>query len=223
MGALGSRLHPGDRVVCLGDSITADDRGYVSIARDVWAARDMGIEVLNAGRGGDTARQMRMRFETDVLALEPDWVSLMVGMADTIKYLRRDPDGCDLAGYQAMVGEMIALAVRAGARVALCTPNHMEYFGHGEGMHRPANAMLAQKAQWLRDTARAEGHLLVPTGEVLLEAQRQAMRGARWLQLTSDGVHLGDLGRALTAVAFVTAFGYDLTLDDLGQPPASRP
>lgn len=223
MGELRTRLGLGDRLVCIGDSITADDRGYVSVARDVWAARDVGVEVLNVGRGGDTARQMRARFETDVISLRPTWVSLMVGMADTIKHLRGDPDGCDVGGYQEMVGEMVALAVGAGARVALCTPNHMEYFGHGEGMHRPANAMLAEKAQWLRDTARAGGHLLVPTGEVLLEAQRQAMSGARWLPLTTDGVHLNDLGRALTAVAFVTAFGYDLALDDPRQPTANTP
>lgn len=223
MGNIRPRLGQGDRLVCLGDSITADEGGYVSIARKVWEAREVGVELINAGRGGDTARQMRARFESDVLALQPSWISLMVGMADTIKYLRGDPDGCDVAGYQELVGEMVTLAAGAGARVALCTPNHMEYFGHGEGVHRSANAMLAEKAQWLREHARAEGHLLVPTAEALLTAQREAMAGAQWLQLTVDGVHLNDLGRALTALAFVGAFGYDFNLEALQQPAADTP
>jgi len=210
-----AELAPGDRLVCIGDSITQDGEGYVAIAKAFFEGRGTGVEVVNAGMGSNTAKDMLARFDADVLARRPTWVSIMAGVADTIRQLRGDPEACDVEQYQEVVGEMIAKTTAAGAKVALCTPTHIEYFW-AEGKHREADLIIAEKAAWLREKAQAEGHLLVPTSEALLRAADEASAAAKWVTLTLDGVHLNDLGRAVTAAAFLQAFGYPVDTGTAG-------
>lgn len=40
------------------------------------------IRVLNTGVSGNTSRDLRARWQTDVLDLKPDWVSVMIGIND---------------------------------------------------------------------------------------------------------------------------------------------
>jgi lysophospholipase L1-like esterase len=82
----------------IGDSITdcersrgaADDapealgNGYVAIASALIAVEGAArkITVLNRGISGDTIRDLEARWESDVLALRPDWLSVMIGVND---------------------------------------------------------------------------------------------------------------------------------------------
>lgn len=199
-------LRPGMRIICLGDSITADDQGYVTIAREAWALRELGLTVINAGSGGDTARQMQQRFERHVLSRRPDWVTIMAGTADTIKLLLGDPDASEAEGFAAAVDEMISQTLAADARVALCTPTPLEPFGHGEGIWREANAILASRSDWLHRRASEGGMPLALTGEALTTARDEAEARGQTVRLTTDGVHLGDTARGLTALAFMGVF-----------------
>ena len=71
------------KIVCMGDSLTY---GYGVRHQDSWIrlVRDMKPEymILNRGIPGDTTGGMLSRFETDVLANEPDLVFLMGGTND---------------------------------------------------------------------------------------------------------------------------------------------
>src|SRR4051794_11901160 len=75
---------PGDRVLFLGDSITATETGYVSIlAQSLARTRpDLALHLLNAGREGDTTRSAAARLDQDVLAHAPDWVVIHLGLND---------------------------------------------------------------------------------------------------------------------------------------------
>ena len=81
----------GETLLMIGDSVTDCDRarpvgegdgnmgnGY---PRNVQALLDMKyperhIRVLNMGIGGNTSRDLKERWQTDVLDLKPDWVTI---------------------------------------------------------------------------------------------------------------------------------------------------
>ena len=89
------KIPPLSRVVMIGDSITdcgrdrdAADKalgsGYVAIASALIAVEGAArkISVLNRGISGDTVRDLAARWDRDVLALRPDWLTVMIGVND---------------------------------------------------------------------------------------------------------------------------------------------
>jgi lysophospholipase L1-like esterase len=77
-------FHQGDRVVFTGNSIT-DGGHYHSYIWLYYMTRfpNQRIDVFNAGIGGDVARQIEERLNTDVFAKNPTVVTLTFGMNDT--------------------------------------------------------------------------------------------------------------------------------------------
>ncbi len=216
-------IEPGQTLVCLGDSITYAPDGYVATMRDVLALQwpDNPPRVINAGVGGDTVRQMLARFDDDVLAHRPQWVSIMAGVADTVWELlgrtgstRPEELGSTPQEFGQTINEMVARALDTGARVALCTPNHFENHWAG-GDPEEANRSIDAKIAHLYAAARQDDVLLVPTAEVLMRASTEAARRGRRLPFTPDGFHPDELGHALMALAFLAAFGYELDLPGL--------
>jgi lysophospholipase L1-like esterase len=91
-------LAPNTRFVMIGDSITDSGRtrpsgeglfdpygtGYVNIVRSLIEAAypDGHIRITNVGESGNTVRNLKERWERDVLDLRPDWLSVMIGIND---------------------------------------------------------------------------------------------------------------------------------------------
>lgn len=88
----------GDRIVFAGDSVTdmgsgqpvgeglndALGHGYVRMIDNLIAScyPDYKIRVTNSGVSGNTSRELLERFERDVISLNPDWVSICIGIND---------------------------------------------------------------------------------------------------------------------------------------------
>lgn len=84
----------GEKIVFIGDSITDCGRrteehgpygkGYVSLVRAFLHARypAHGLTIVNRGIGGNTIRNLAARWQEDVLAEEPDWLSVKIGIND---------------------------------------------------------------------------------------------------------------------------------------------
>lgn len=91
-------IESNSKLVMIGDSVTdcerakpygeglfgAIGRGYVSIVSGLLESTypERKIRVVNMGNGGNTARDLKERWETDVMDLKPDWVSIMIGVND---------------------------------------------------------------------------------------------------------------------------------------------
>jgi len=87
------------KVVFIGDSITDCDRrgaanapygnGYVSMIRNLLLARYPGLNLTieNRGIGGDTIRNLKARWETDVMRLKPDVLSIKIGINDVWRFV----------------------------------------------------------------------------------------------------------------------------------------
>ena len=195
-----SLLREGDCVVCLGDSLTADPEGYVTLAREVLRRRlpPVSVGLVNAGVCGDTARGMLFRFDRDVLRHRPTWVTISAGLNDAAQ-------GASPADFVESVSCLIAAAREADVRVGLCTATTLE-----GPEWAAAVCLLWQYNQWLRETADREGHLLIPMDEVCRLAA--AGTAEEPLRLTYDGVHMGPMGRYLMALSLLAAFGVSLPI-----------
>ena len=91
-------IQPNSKLVMIGDSITdagraqpvgeglfdALGRGYVSLVDALLGTvyPELGVRVVNMGTGGHTVRDLARRWQTDVLDLKPDWLSVMIGTND---------------------------------------------------------------------------------------------------------------------------------------------
>ncbi len=87
-----------DRIVFAGDSVTDmgstnpvgeglfDNvgRSYVRVIENMLSAYypEVFIRVTNSGISGNTSRDLRARFDRDVVDLKPDWVSICIGIND---------------------------------------------------------------------------------------------------------------------------------------------
>jgi len=81
-------------IVFTGDSITDVNRrespcqpigqGYAMISAALLSAKfpRRDLKFYNKGVGGDTVRQLDFRWQEDILSLNPDWVSVLVGIND---------------------------------------------------------------------------------------------------------------------------------------------
>ena len=87
-----------DRIVFAGDSVTDmgsanpvgeglfDNlgHGYVRVVENMLSAcyPEVLVRVTNSGISGNTSRDLLNRFDRDVVALNPDWVSICIGIND---------------------------------------------------------------------------------------------------------------------------------------------
>ena len=92
------KIHPNSKLLMIGDSITDSGRaypvaeahgealgtGYVGLI-NAWltaTAPQARIRIVNMGVSGNTVRDLAARWDSDVLALTPDWLSIMIGIND---------------------------------------------------------------------------------------------------------------------------------------------
>jgi lysophospholipase L1-like esterase len=117
-------FHKGDRIVFLGDSIT-EQYQYSSYIELYLTTRfpDGAMSFLNAGIGGDTAGGGAHRFASHVLAENPTCVTIDFGMNDG-GYAGLDPNRA--SNFVNNTKAMLEAAKKAGARVALISPNAVE-------------------------------------------------------------------------------------------------
>lgn len=76
----GYRVNTPPTLVCFGDSITEGMIGASYVER--LRARLPGVRVVNAGINGDTVLHLLRRAERDVIARQPDLVTIMIGLND---------------------------------------------------------------------------------------------------------------------------------------------
>jgi len=90
------------KLVCIGDSITDAGRnynaeegfgdylgyGYVARINDFLASAypERSIRVINKGINGNTVRDLKSRWQKDVIDLKPDWLMVMIGVNDAWRH-----------------------------------------------------------------------------------------------------------------------------------------
>lgn len=134
-----------DRIVFAGDSVTDmgstqpvgeglfDNlgRSYVRIVENylVTGYPELNIRITNSGISGNTSRDLLERFDRDVVSLNPDWVSICIGINDVWRQFdtpamldcQVQPDE-----YEKNVEEMILRVKDKVKGIFILTPYYME-------------------------------------------------------------------------------------------------
>lgn len=194
-------LENGQKIVFLGDSITQASEGYVRAVQSIIGALmpEMKLEYINAGVGGNKVTDMLERVGSDVIAHDPDWVTVSVGIND----VWHGHAGVPIAEFRPKYDELVSrLAKQTVAKLALFTTTVI-----GEELNNEANTRLIEYNDHIRAVAARGNHLLVDMNEAFRSAI--VRRGASSLDLgfTTDGVHTNHVGAYLMAHTLAKAWG----------------
>ena len=134
-----------DRVVFAGDSVTDmgsvnpvgeglfDNLGksYVRIIENMLVAwyPELNIRITNSGISGNTSRDLAARFDRDVVDLNPQWVSICIGINDVWRQFDTPaiPEwAVTIEEYEKNLEEMILKIKEKVKGIFLCTPYYIE-------------------------------------------------------------------------------------------------
>jgi lysophospholipase L1-like esterase len=205
-------LEDGDSIVFLGDSIT-HQRLYTQYVEDYFYTRfpHMRLKLHNAGVGGARAWDALQRFDKDVAAYEPKYVTILLGMNDG-SYRPYDQTTFDT--YRRDMTELVERIEAIGATPIPMTPTMFD--SRAAFVRDPNrdpesatlyNSVLAYYGTWLREVAYDRGYGFVdmwsPLNNITL-AQRKA---DPTFTLIKDAVHPDAPGQVVMAVAVVSDIG----------------
>lgn len=198
-------LKPNDRVVFLGDSITAQNL-YTKYIENYYTAFHPGmpLEFINAGVGGDQSGWAVKRVEKDVLAHRPTVVTICFGMNDagyrpTVnkEALEKFKDG--------LVKIINALRENSDARIVLLTTTCVDEKVRPElkGYNRTLSRFVLETEKIGKSEGLAVINLYRPMKTAL--AKGQAANPA--YTLVPDGVHPNEAGHLVMAETILRAWG----------------
>ena len=191
------------RIVFTGDSITDCDRlwdaeqenlgcGYVRMIREQLSEAEAGtVQVINRGHNGYTAFQMRQRWEEDCISLQPDVLTILVGINDLSIHLC-GAGGYDGEGFGRHAEQLLREArEKTGARIILMEP----FLFPKPAEYRSWIPVLLTFREPLRRLSERYRTEWIPLWDVFQAAQEQYPVD----MLTTDGIHLTALGHEMIA------------------------
>jgi lysophospholipase L1-like esterase len=211
-------ITPRSKLVMIGDSITdagrtrpvgeglfeALGKGYVAQVDALLGATypALGVRVVNMGASGNTVRDLKARWQSDVLDLKPDWLSIMIGINDVWRQFDspgRAEQHVPLAEYESTLRDLIA-ATRPRVRgLVMMTPFYIE--------PNRADAMRAAMDRYgaaVMTIASAHDARFVDT-QAAFDA---ALKHYYPATLAWDRVHPTQTGYMIIARAFLNAVGF---------------
>ncbi len=207
------------RIVFAGDSVTDMEsaqpvgeglfdqlgKSYVRIIDNMLAAYypELRIRVTNSGISGNTSRDLLERFGRDVVDLNPDWVSICIGINDVWRQFD-SPAMPDMAvlpeEYEKNVEKMIKMVKGKTEGIFLLSPYYME--------PNRQDAMRARMDEYV-DICR---RLAKKYDCIFIDFQRlyeDYCKVRHSAFIAWDRVHPNQVGATLMARAFLEACGFD--------------
>lgn len=209
-----------DKLLFIGDSITDCGRarpvgegfdsarlgaGYVGEAAALLGSvyPELSIRVVNTGVSGDQIRHLKARWQTDVLDLKPDWVSVLIGINDVWRQFDcplQTEIHVPLDEYRQTYGELIEQTLPHVKGMILITPFYLE-----PNRKDPMRAMMDQYGQAVAELAGRYKQTFVDVQAAfdrLLEHYYPAT-------IAWDRVHPNQMGSMHLARAILAATGFD--------------
>ncbi len=149
---------------------------------------ERGFEFHNRGISGYTLDDLHARWERDVLALQPDLLSILIGTNDADRYLSRG-EAFDAAAWEASYRALLerTRAALPSIRLVLCTPFVAPTGRMAKSKDFPQRAeMVAEMAEVVARLASEYGAALVRFDQLFADLLATTPRGEHWIW---DGIH----------------------------------
>lgn len=217
----GLKIAAKSKLVMIGDSITdtgrarpvgegrgeAIGKGYVMMVEALLGAvyPEQWIRIVNMGISGNTVRDLKARWPTDVTDLSPDWVSVMIGANDVWRQFdspRQTEKHVLVEEYEKTLDELVETTLKTVKGMILITPFYLE--------PNKADAMRAAMDRYgaaVKRVAQARKTVFVDSQAAFDEVLKTYYPAS----LQWDRVHLDHVGSMVLARAIVNAIGFSWT------------
>ncbi len=189
----------------IGDSITDSGRnqdteglgyGYVRMIKDE-IIKEFHVEIINKGVSGNRITDLESRWKREVLALEPDLISISIGINDVWRQLDHSEMEQVLPSEFEEIYERLLIEVNDGiVQIVLMEPTIIE-----ENISSKGNQLLMPYVEIVRKLGAKFGAIVVPTHGTFLQALRDKKD-----TLTTDGVHMTSVGNRLMADTWLKSY-----------------
>ncbi len=206
-------LESGQTILFTGDSITDCHRnrpvgeglglgsGYVSLLNSMLAAGkpERTIRVLNTGVGGDRVTDLEARWQREVLDLQPDWLSVMIGINDVWRQFdSQESFQVDVCMYEKTYRKLLAQARPRVDRLVLMSPFFIE-----TDLSDPMRSMMDLYGGVVSELASEFDALFVD----VQKAFDRHLHFRTAASLSDDRVHPNQTGHTIIANAFLSSVG----------------
>lgn len=212
------KLEKNDKLVMIGDSITDSGRkqpigeglfeaigkGYVAqvdaLIQSVYSERM--IRVINMGTSGHTVRDLKERWQRDVIDLKPDWLSIMIGINDVWRQYDQPlmkESHVYIDEYENTLSELVSKTRPALKGLVLMTPFYME-----PNRNDAMRATMDQYSLVVKKIAEANSAVFVDTQAAFDRVLEHIYPAA----LGWDRVHPNMIGHMTIARAFLDAVDF---------------
>jgi lysophospholipase L1-like esterase len=210
------KIESGSRLLFIGDSVTDCGRarpvgqgsrtalgdGYVAEVDAVLASLkpNPSIRVLNTGVGGDTVRNLALRWESDAIALKPDWLSVMVGINDVWRqFSGRESEAVMPDEYLQVYDSLVTRTLPRLKGLVLMSPYVVD-----ERTGDPMRRRMDEYGALVKGLAAKLGAAFVDT-QAAFDA---ALAGRDYTELAADRIHPTAAGHTVLAAAFLRAIDF---------------
>lgn len=207
------------RLLMIGDSITDCGRrrpigqggfdqalgnGYVSLVDAALKAvyPDYRITTINMGISGDTVYDLKYRWKRDVIDLEPDWLSILIGINDSWQHFNQlwQPGGHDpIPRFTETLSELVGSVQPDISGLVLLTPYYLE-----PDLQQPMRKLMDRYGAAVKEVAGRWDALLVDTQTCF----DPIITFIDPLRLAMDRIHLNLAGHMILARAFLNSIEF---------------
>jgi lysophospholipase L1-like esterase len=161
------------------------------------------IRVINMGISGNTTRDLKERWQTDVVDLKPDWVSIMIGANDVWRQFdspRQTERHVLIDEYEKNLVELVTQTKPLVKGLVLLTPFYLE-----PNKQDAMRAAMDKYGAVVKRVATDQACVLVDT-QAAFDRVLQVYYPAT---INWDRVHPNPTGSAVLARAFLSGIGFD--------------
>lgn len=212
-------LQKNDKLVMIGDSVTDCGRaqpvgeglfnalgnGYVTLVDSILAVLypERSIRVVNMGLSGNTVRDLKMRWQRDVIEQKPDWLSIMIGINDVWRQFdspRQKEIHVYPEEYSTTIEELIVQTKPLVKGIVMMTPYYLEP-NREDAMRK----RMDQYGAIVREIATRHQTIFVDTQSEMNKILAYYHSNA----IAWDRVHPNHIGHMALAKAFLASVGLD--------------
>jgi lysophospholipase L1-like esterase len=176
--------------------------GYVRLVQSLFAANhpDTPLRVLNTGIGGNRVTDLDARWDTDVMQLRPDWLSVKIGINDVWRQFDNptDPAPVTIEIFERIYRKLLEKTRPQLSGLVLISPFFLE-----ANRNDPMRQQMDAYGAVVKELANAFDAIFVD----VQAAFDQYMKALPTQTLCADRVHPSQTGHLIIAQAFFNALG----------------